>query len=106
MACGGGCQAQHEQFLALHRPHECGKAVPFHGKSAVGIRCQKRQVRHISAARFTAESWDLQCDCCCLLAHVLAEMAAARAADGSAVFPAAQLLKARRRAVEGHLDKI
>ena len=67
---------------------------------------KKRQVRHISAARFTAESWDLQCDCCCLLAHVLAEMAAARAADGSAVFPAAQLLKARRRAIEGHLDKI
>ncbi|CAE7749170.1 unnamed protein product [Symbiodinium sp. CCMP2456] len=62
---------------------------------------RKKQCKNASTARLNGESWEQMLEASCLLFQLLEDMQAAKHASGEAVFRPEDLVKARRRGVEG-----
>ena len=77
------------------------KQLLFIERVFFGFQVRRRQVRHISTARYNLEAWDSLLESSCLLYQILEDMTAATKQDGSKLFAETDLLTARRRAIEG-----
>ena len=66
---------------------------------------RRKQVRHVTNARLTLETFEQTVDSCCLLAYILQEMSTAEGPNGGELFSDDSIAKARQRAVEGYLGK-
>ncbi|CAE7418630.1 unnamed protein product [Symbiodinium sp. CCMP2592] len=64
-----------------------------------GVR--KKQCRNASTARISGEAWEQLLETTCLLFQILEDMWTSKDASGDAIFKEEDLVKARRRGVEG-----
>ncbi|CAE7777691.1 unnamed protein product [Symbiodinium sp. CCMP2456] len=62
---------------------------------------RKKQCRNASTARITGEAWEQLLETSCLLHQILEEMSSAKTAEGGGLFLEEDLVKARRRGIEG-----
>lgn len=63
---------------------------------------RKKQCRNASTARITGEAWEQLLETSCLLHQILEEMSSAKTAEGGGLFLEEDLVKARRRGIEGY----
>ena len=66
----------------------------FMERALFAFSVRRRQVRHISTARFSVEQWEQLLESTCLMHEVLREMTNKLQDDGSFLFERAQIAKA------------
>ena len=79
------------------------KQALFMQRLVFGFTVRRRQVKHVSTARLSVGQWEQLVETSCLLQEILDQMSAAVCDDGNQMFEAADVDKAKRRAVEGSL---
>ena len=58
-----------------------------------------------SSVRLTVSEWNVECDRCCLVSHILEEMEKEVDSNGVRVFPDSLLIQLAERAIEGTLSE-